>query len=214
MPAIEVGCVAGIIPPPSLAPLCTVRSSMPVIVSVIGTELHPIVPCHSIEYCPLARPQAQCVVGILSTQTGCLVHPAEGLAVGLLHVDPQLNLAPSGEAVDVPQPVPELAIEVPKPVLVVLPVAVEVGCSPRNPPLDDQPASPICVHVALCQLSGVAKCIKVAVVAKLILACWSHSVELLHLHVCMYIQYTTHDIVHIYGHKWTYMHTCTVHVQV
>ena len=49
---------------------------------------------------------------------------------------------------DISKSVPELSIQVSKSVLVVTPVSGEVDCSVWQSSLDDQPASPVRLHVA------------------------------------------------------------------
>ena len=103
------------------------------------------------------------------------VRPAESHTISGFHIDSHFRLYVIGEAVDVPQPVPELSVQVPEAILIVMPVAGEVGVAIGEPSLNDQPATTICTHVTVGQLTGVTEGIGgVAMAGHLIEASWSH----------------------------------------
>ena len=105
---------------------------------------------HSIIYVVLyttSCSQCECEISSWPTNLYCLVCSVEGHSVSGLHIDPQHHLPVAGEAVDVPQPVPELSLQVPKAIFIFLPVACEVCVAIGEPSLNNQPATAICTHI-------------------------------------------------------------------
>ena len=132
--SIEIGSIAGVVPPPTFVSLCTLI----IVVSIVCTESITIVVCHSISVaCPTSCSQCECVVRMSPTNLYCLVCPIEGHTISGLHIDPQLHLPAAGEVVNVPQPIPELSLQVPEALLIVLPVAGGVGGAIGEPSLND-----------------------------------------------------------------------------
>ena len=146
---IKIGIITAVIPPPSFVWHCTVIGPL-VIVYIIRSKLVAIMMSHSIKHvvlCPTSCSQCECVVSTWPTNLYRLVCPVEGHSVSGLHVNPQLHLPVAGETVDVPQPVPELSLQVPEAILIVLPVASEVCLAIGEPSLNDQPPTTICTHI-------------------------------------------------------------------
>ena len=132
--SIEIGSIAGVVPPPSFVSLCTLT-----VVSIVCTESTTIVVCRSISVaCPTFCSQCECVVSMSHTNLYCLVCPVECHTVSGLLIDPQLHLPVAGEEVDAPQPLPELSLQVPEAIFIIdLPVAGKVGGAIGEPSWND-----------------------------------------------------------------------------
>ena len=76
-----------------------------------------------------------------------LVRPATINTSTGLQVDTKLHLFPGGQAVDVPEAIPELALQISEPFLICLPVLGEIGCATTDPSLDNYPATAIGIHL-------------------------------------------------------------------
>ena len=89
----------------------------------------------------------QTVLLVSSIHTKLLVHPREFVPLLVLQVNLQFYVLSSGQAVYVPQTVPEFRVKVTKSFFIVFPSSGEVDCPIWNSTLDHYPPSPICLHV-------------------------------------------------------------------
>lgn len=144
--SIEVGVSTGIIPPSSLLIVGAV-SCVDIVVPVQGGELFAVVPGKGVTCIAVIAPQPKLIVLALWLQSEASVFCKDLAARPVLHGYKQFVVALVRQPVDIFQAQPVFAVDVPKSLLIGLPVSEEVDRAIQAP-LDDGPTPRVMPLVA------------------------------------------------------------------